>query len=328
MKTFIRLSLFTFLLAFTFVFAHSDGASAQAVRINAGAPVSSIAFSPDGKTLTSSQTDGSVKIWDVKTQALLKTIKGGPNQLLSPDGHYLAIENSFASQDVVTIRDLRAQKNVKTLTGENSAILGIAFSPDGKLFAIANEWDSVRVFASNSGKLIKRISQKGFGGPVVNVAISHDEQLIAGGCADGIIKIWRLKEMGAETLKPDSNHDFIQNCGLAFSPNGRILASGGRNGDITLWSVKTAKVLRGLAGDGTLIAPIAFSPNGKYLACGGSDNATRIWNVETGALSATLTTRIGSITEVAFFPDGRGAAIASASGEIDLLLCSQLSSTE
>lgn len=76
---------------------------------------------------------------------------------------------------------------------------------------------------------------------------------------------------------------------IAFSPNGKILASAG-GGTIRLWEVETGRELRVFSGHNGAVYSVSFSPDGKWLASGGYDLIVRIWEVETGREVAKLST--------------------------------------
>src|SRR6266568_3225111 len=96
---------------------------------------------------------------------------------------------------------------------------------------------------------------------------------------------------------------FTQNFGIilsvAFSTDGRFLATGDNNGDIRLWSLENGQPLLTFIGHTNWVRTLAFSPDGAYLASGGDDQTVRLWNVETGQCLAILQ------EDVAFSPDGR-----------------------
>jgi WD40 repeat protein len=97
---------------------------------------------------------------------------------------------------------------------------------------------------------------------------------------------------------------------VAFSPDGRLLASAGQDGTVKMWDVATSQEVRTLTGHTGVVSGVAFSPDGK-LASAGQDRTVRLWDAETGRQIRTLQGHTSSVLAVAFSPDGRQLASGS-----------------
>lgn len=95
---------------------------------------------------------------------------------------------------------------------------------------------------------------------------------------------------------------------LAFSPDGKILATTGYDRLIKLWDVETGKELRTLKDHSDSVYGIAFSPDGKLLASAAADRAVKVWDVATGKRLYTLSDATDWVYAVAWSPDGKHLA--------------------
>ncbi|MER5350111.1 trypsin-like peptidase domain-containing protein [Kitasatospora sp. NPDC002551] len=100
---------------------------------------------------------------------------------------------------------------------------------------------------------------------------------------------------------------------VAFSPDGKILATAGDDKSVRLWDVDTGKTLDTLTGHTNSVFSVAFSPDGKTLATASFDGTAQLWDVDTGSSRTTLESHNGIVTAVAFSPDGRTLATGDGS---------------
>ncbi|MFN8376131.1 MAG: hypothetical protein U0694_25065 [Anaerolineae bacterium] len=100
---------------------------------------------------------------------------------------------------------------------------------------------------------------------------------------------------------------------VAFSPDGSLIASGGRDNLVRLWDAATGINLAQMPGHSNWVTRVAFSPDGTRLLSGSNDTTVRLWDVANRALLQTFTQHTAPVTGVAFNPD----SLLLASGDLD-----------
>jgi WD40 repeat protein len=107
---------------------------------------------------------------------------------------------------------------------------------------------------------------------------------------------------------------------LAYSPDGRLLASGGADCVVRLWDMRRYREQAPLFGHRNGVVGVAFAPDGNSVASIGRDNSIRLWDVTTGRERSPLPRQLNRLTSVAFFPEG--AALATGAGLVSCLAIS------
>ncbi len=257
-------------------------------RFRHGLRVASMAVAPDGKMAFIVNGNYDSRAFDLVTGRVLFSLNLGDvhASAFSPDGRTLVVKQGFALnvRDAVTGKEMRTIKLPRTNSYKSEAPL--EFTPDGKAMAMTIQGKVVHLIDYESGKTIRDFAHE----------------------------------------NPQSAlNDFPQVLAIAFSRDGKLMATGGYGNDknnyfARLWEVETGKELRrfmhGQQGYG--IGSLAFSPDGKTLATLGTQGGVflRLFDVDTGKLRRAFPKdgeQRPSPRSVAFTPDGKTVAAALAS---------------
>jgi WD40 repeat protein len=251
-----------------------------------------VAFAANGRRLYSGGYDGQLRVWDIAARREIGRLAGAQGTVwaidVSPDGTRLAA----AGEDrIIRIWPLDHRAAPLRLIGHERIVWEVRFSPDGARLASGGFDATARIWDARTGAALRTL--RGHSEAVVGVDFSPDGRLIATAGDDSTIRLWRAGD-GAPLRVIDNG---LHANKIAFSPDGRWLASGGhaRGALGTLWHQLTggggaaAPVHLWRVADGAPVAAlahdddvpfVAFSPDGRRLVTSAEDGATRLWVLE------------------------------------------------
>lgn len=285
--------------------------------------VDSVAFNPDGKFVASGHGDGVIRFWDAETGLHLKTFKKGyeaSGLVFSEDG------KTFAYADGLDIRlqDAHTGEEKMLLTGHTWGMHSMVLSPDGDTLASGSEDTTIRLWDMRTGEHKKTLS--GHQHRVYSVAFSPDGKTLASGSDDNTVRLWDVDTGETERILTGHAGEFegVNNGpssvegvkSVAFSPDGKTVASGGGDNVIHLWDIGTGKRKKTLVGHTHWVFSLAFSPDGKTLASGSVDSDIRLWDLQTGQHKKTLTGHGNWVRSIAFSSDGKTLVSGSDDGSV------------
>jgi WD40 repeat protein len=276
-----------------------------------------MALSADGKLLASGELDGQIRLWDMATGQEKRHWNTGPTPLwavaFSPDGETLAsgacMDCSVRLWDVATGRERHPpQEHV-------GPVHILRYSPDGKTL-VSVSTDKRMLWWDLTEQRPRRQFTWSAKGEDHLVALSLDGNVLADASMltpadekDRPIQLWDVRTGKRGPKLGDSGKRL---CAIAFSADGRLLASGGEDSSVTLWDVRDGKEVRQLKGMSSLpVKSLCFSPDGKTLAVGlwninqaPSGRALQLWDVASGEEKSSFDVH-DTLTGLTFSPDGK-----------------------
>lgn len=303
-----------------------DTATGRELIVLAGqnSGVTGVSISPDGTRVATAGRDATIKIWDISPAGGKEwfNLVGHTERIFSvdysADGKYIATGSVDGS---ARLWDAATGKELHTFGGFQNGAWNVSFSPDGNRLAVVGtaDYGFGKVFAIPSGKELFTVSTQG-----ERLVFSPDGLYLA-----TPVEIWKDRQIiqpvkiqildaqtGKELFTLDSDSKaFVQQ--VAFTADGKQLATGGEDGTINIWNVQpNAKPLT--IKNPKRISGVGFSPDGKRLAAVGNDALVHIFDTATGRELYTLSGNTGPTFGVAFSHDGRILAATSVDGTIKL----------
>ena len=265
------------------VWSMETGSEMRQIR-TPGSSIGDVAMSRDGRLLATVDTflTNCVKIWDVETERQLtsipKTNWTGQWCRFAPDGNLLVAgtDRSVALWNVETAEQMRAFTGV---TGAVSMISDLWMPNDNRVGAIASD-GNVYLWNFTTAALTRVVP----GTHVVAAAGVPNDFITVTSAMDWNVRIRQLP--GGDVLRILKGHTTSVHSGVAISPDGRYVLSGGTEETTRLWDRKTGQQLREFTGSGVGTMAAAFSPNGSNVltTVGLPNPAARLWNTESGEL--------------------------------------------
>jgi WD40 repeat protein len=281
-----------------------------------------LTLSRDGKTLLTAGGDGIIRVWDLPSGQIQRTLTGHTNVIyiaeFSPDEKLIA---SSSRDTTARIWDFATGRELHKFTGFHCAVKFVTFSPNGKTVAAVGNDGMLKVWDVKTGRELKSLvhsNSPDVDTGIYSVVFSRDGKKIYAGNGDGTISEWNAAT-GEETDVWKAHSDAVM--ALAFSPDYRLLASTGNyEATMRLWDAATKHELQSFAekkeeGVTENSHVLAISPNQKMVATSVAAFRpqestyvyvrTYVWDIETGKKLFTLEGQKFDVGGLVFTPYNR-----------------------
>ncbi|MBI5823904.1 MAG: hypothetical protein HZB18_07755 [Chloroflexi bacterium] len=237
-----------------------------------GENVTSLAFSPDGTMIATSDSTGTVKIWRIWTTEVLMEIPG-LYASFSPDGRWIGT----AGENGLVIYDALTGQKIRTLD-EGSPFFSVLFSPDSQLIVGGTTYGNFYIWSVNDGE--KQESSGRLGGDVRWLSFSRDGILLAA-ASNSKTYVWNLfeKKIGRAIIY-EKNKPFFS--GVALDEDGEWYAASTDEGNIIIWRVSNAETMAVLNDGGLQVRGLQYlnGSNAPEVLVSGNEVNLTFWGIQ------------------------------------------------
>ncbi|MGO8745870.1 MAG: WD40 repeat domain-containing protein [Thermoguttaceae bacterium] len=296
-----------------------DVATRQIMLEFAASDSQRVVFAPDGKTIaTATERTGEVHLRDPVTGKPLRSFKGEMFDFLdvtfSPDGRFLAACGGNLDQRTlpgrVCLWETDSGRQVKVFVAHQAFVNGVRFSPDGKTLATTGQDHTIRLWDVATWRMKRQLHVPEFSAG--KVRFSPNGKLFASVCMWGPARLWDAETGVQQVELPDGPH-----VGVAFSPDGKVLAFGGESRVVRFWDIAGRREIGVLDPVGKLLDPpqpilsVAYSPDGRSIASAHMDGTVRFRSADSGKVERVFRGDHEPVAAVVFSPDGKYLAGAA-----------------
>jgi WD40 repeat protein len=281
--------------------------------------VTAVCLTPDGKQAVSASHDSTLKVWDIGTGTLIRTLEGHTDCVtdcvknwvtrwvtavcLTLDGKQVV---SASNDSTLKVWDIGTGTLIRTLEGYTDAVRAVCLTPDGKQVVSASEDNTLKVWDIGTGTLIRTL--EGHTDWVNAVCLTPDGKQVVSASDDKTLKVW---DIGTGTLiRTLEGHTEGVNA-VCLTPDGKQAVSASEDNTLKVWDIGTGTLIRTLEGHTEGVNAVCLTPDGKQAVSASYDSTLKVWDIGTGTLIKTLEAHTASVNSVCLTPDGNQVVSAS-----------------
>lgn len=270
----------------------------------------SVDFAPDGNRIAAGIEDGTVRLWDIESQEVVKSFSAHRGVVWMVQFHPMRpIMASCGDDGRIKLWEAESFELLKEWRAEN-AVRGVAFSPDGNRMVAGDREGVIHIYDIDTGKELATRTQPG---AIFAIDFAPDGKSVVTGGSDKIVRLWDAQTLEQRQSMP--GHDGpIYN--VRFAEQGNLLATVGWNKNIRVWNTETGSQIHSLPGSEGDVWGVAFCGDGTHLVTSGQDAAARVFQLSDGTITTTLRGHDSAVHNISLDPVRHRIATSSRDGTI------------
>ena len=261
--------------------------------------ITSIALSPDGKTIVTASSDQSAKVWDIQSGNIVNTLNGHSKGILDVIFNKNGDRIITASQDhTAKSWDSATGRLLHTMGGNFQGITEAAFTPDNNSIIIGYRNQDAKVWDCSVGKPGQNMS--GHLRNIYGVEFNGDGFTFVTTSQNETARVWNLRT-GKLSFILKGHQEKVNRA--QFTPDGNSIVTTSNDGNVKIWDQATGVLRYTFEGSFRSVPMFALSPEGKYIATE-SDDKVAIWDLGSGTLIRNIYSDNGHVSFIAFHPKG------------------------
>jgi len=268
--------------------------------------VQAVAFLPNGQNVVSGSSDGTLRVWNIRSGECPRTITGANLDAyavaVSPDGSKVA---AGCKDGVLREFNLTDGSLLRELKGHLGYVRSVAYTHDGARLLSSADDGSIRVWLPD--KLEPIAVLQGHRGGVLAIAVPTDSRRLLSGGRDGTVRLWDLRE--AKLLATLEGH-LSWVAAVTFSGDGKYALSTGHDSRLVRWNLDTGQIVTEVTHNRTDYA-LALGADGRRAYSAGDNCGIACWDITSGKLLKELKGHGRPVRGLTLSPDGKTAVTAS-----------------
>lgn len=279
-------------------------------------PLQDLSFHPNQDILAIAHGNGDISIHKASTGEQIRSWSAHPpltyHARFSPNGQFLL---SSGRDHMAKIWDWQTGTLIRSYEGHDQAVPSAVWSPAGDLIASCSYrrleeppfiQAEIHLWSAETGTRTLTLT---FGThPIADLAWGADGKLAAASWEEKV-GVWEAPDPKPKYVFNTRKKGYAAMNAITFSPDGKLLAAGGKDCSVTVWNMQDGSEHKRFEGHGGWVQNLAFDPYGQKLASASIDQTIRIWSFSEPAV--TLHGPPGAVGGVAFSPQGRLASVAA-----------------